>query len=82
MKSKYELEYTINSPTRLLFERLSTPEGLSEWFADNVTVDGGIFTFFWAKTEGTCFNKYVLPTINVTQIIKEDATFSFNKSEK
>jgi hypothetical protein len=35
-----------------------------------------------AKTEGTCFNKYVLPTINVTEIIKEDATFSFNKSEK
>ena len=34
-----------------------------------------------AKTEGTCFNKYVLPTINVTEIIKEDATFSFNKSE-
>jgi hypothetical protein len=25
-----------------------------------------------AKTEGTCFNKYVLPTINVTEIIKED----------
>ena len=24
-----------------------------------------------AKTEGTCFNKYVLPTINVTEIIKE-----------
>lgn len=35
-----------------------------------------------AKTEGTCFNKYVLPTINVTEIIKEDATFSFNKLEK
>jgi len=35
-----------------------------------------------AKTEGTCFNKYVLPTINVTEIIKEDATFSFKKSEK
>lgn len=34
-----------------------------------------------AKTEGTCYNKYVLPVINVTQIIKEDATFSFNKSE-
>lgn len=33
-----------------------------------------------AKTEGTCFNKYVLPTINVTEIIKEDATFSFNAS--
>lgn len=35
-----------------------------------------------AKTEGTCFNKYVLPTINVTEIIKEDSTFSFNKSEQ
>jgi hypothetical protein len=34
-----------------------------------------------SKTEGTCFNKYVLPTINVTEIIKEDATFSFNKQE-
>lgn len=34
-----------------------------------------------AKTEGTCFNKYVLPTIDVTQIIKENATFSFNKPE-
>jgi len=33
-----------------------------------------------AKTEGTCFNKYVLPTINVTQIIKEDTIFSFNKA--
>jgi hypothetical protein len=34
-----------------------------------------------AKTEGTCFNKYVLPTINVTEIIKEDASFSFNKTK-
>jgi hypothetical protein len=31
-----------------------------------------------SKTEGTCFNKYVLPTINVSELIKEDATFSFN----
>ncbi len=31
-----------------------------------------------AKTEGTGFNKYVLPTVNITEIIKEDATFSFN----
>ena len=30
------------------------------------------------KTEGTCFSKFILPTINVTEIIKGDATFSFN----
>lgn len=51
MKLKYELEYTLNSPIRVLFDRLSTPEGLSEWFADNVAVEGDIYTFYWAKTE-------------------------------
>lgn len=30
-----------------------------------------------AKTEGTSFNKYVLPTINVSEIIKSDASFTF-----
>jgi uncharacterized protein YndB with AHSA1/START domain len=51
MKSRYEIEYTLNSPVRVLFDRLSTPEGLSEWFADNVTVDGDIYTFRWDKVE-------------------------------
>lgn len=30
-----------------------------------------------AKTEGTCFNKYVLPTINVSALIKSDVLFDF-----
>ena len=51
MRSRFELEYTLNCPTRVLFDRLSTPEGLAEWFADNVTVNGDVFTFFWAKAE-------------------------------
>ena len=51
MKSRYEIEYTLNSPVRVLFDRLSTPEGLSEWFADNVTLDGDIYTFRWDKVE-------------------------------
>jgi len=51
MRSKYELEYNLNCSPKVLFSRLSTPEGLSEWFADNVNVDGDIFTFFWNKAE-------------------------------
>jgi uncharacterized protein YndB with AHSA1/START domain len=51
MRSKFEIEYTLNSPVRVLYDRLSTPEGLAEWFADNVTVDGDIYTFYWNKTE-------------------------------
>jgi hypothetical protein len=33
-----------------LFSRLSTPEGLCEWFADDVNVDGDMFSFYWDKT--------------------------------
>ena len=51
MRLKYELEYTLNCSPKVLFSRLSTPEGLCEWFADNVNVDGDIFTFFWNKAE-------------------------------
>ncbi len=51
MKSRIELEYTLNTPTRVLFDRLSTPEGLAEWFADDVNVEGNIFTFLWDGVE-------------------------------
>lgn len=29
----------------------------------------------FAKTEGTAFSKYIIPTINVAEMIKEDASF-------
>ena len=51
MRLKFELEYTMNCSSRVLFSRLSTPEGLSEWFADNVNVEGDLFTFIWNNSE-------------------------------
>jgi uncharacterized protein YndB with AHSA1/START domain len=51
MRLKLELEYTLNCSPKVLFSRLSTPEGLSEWFAENVNVDGDLFTFFWDNSE-------------------------------
>ena len=51
MKIKYELEYTFNTSPNILFSRLSTPEGLSEWFADNVNLRRDKFTFIWEGTE-------------------------------
>jgi uncharacterized protein YndB with AHSA1/START domain len=51
MKTKYELEYTLNTSPNILYNRLSTPEGLSEWFADNVNLSKGKFTFIWEGTE-------------------------------
>jgi uncharacterized protein YndB with AHSA1/START domain len=49
--NRIELEFALNTPQHLLFNRLSTPSGLSEWFADNVNVSGKIYTFIWDNTE-------------------------------
>jgi uncharacterized protein YndB with AHSA1/START domain len=51
MKTKYELEYTLNTSPNFLYSRLSTPEGLSEWFADNVNLKRGKFHFIWEGAE-------------------------------
>ena len=45
---KYQLEYPFHSSVKILYSRLSTLSGLSEWFADDVNVDRqGVYTFTW-----------------------------------
>ena len=48
---KYELEFHINSSVSILFNCLSTPSGLSEWFADDVNCNRDIYTFIWNETK-------------------------------
>jgi len=50
-KIKYEIEFVIHSSPQLLYQYLSTPSGLSEWFADNVNSRGELFTFIWDDGE-------------------------------
>ncbi|EKF55682.1 hypothetical protein I215_05592 [Galbibacter marinus] len=50
-KVKYELEFPIHSSPQLLYQYISTPSGLSEWFADNVNSRGEVFTFIWDGAE-------------------------------
>jgi uncharacterized protein YndB with AHSA1/START domain len=50
-KIRYELEFPINSSPQLLYQYISTPSGLSEWFADNVNSRGEFFTFIWNDSE-------------------------------
>ena len=50
-KVKYELEFPIHSSPQLLYQYISTPSGLSEWFADNVNSRGEYFTFIWDDAE-------------------------------
>ncbi|MEZ4856808.1 MAG: START-like domain-containing protein [Gelidibacter sp.] len=50
-KIKFEIEFPIHASPQLLFQYISTPSGLSEWFADNVNSRGELFTFIWNDTE-------------------------------
>lgn len=50
-KVKYELEFPITSSPQLLYQYISTPSGLQEWFADNVNSRGEYFTFIWDGSE-------------------------------
>jgi len=47
VKERFELEYILFTSPSILFNRLSSPSGLSEWFADDVNVDGKKYTFIW-----------------------------------
>lgn len=50
-KIKYEMEYPIRVSPSLLYQYLSTPSGLSEWYADNVNSRGEFFSFIWEGSE-------------------------------
>ncbi|MDG1385329.1 MAG: START-like domain-containing protein [Flavobacteriaceae bacterium] len=50
-KIKFELEIPIQASPQLLYQYISTPSGLSEWFADNVNSRGELFTFIWDDSE-------------------------------
>lgn len=63
---KFEKEYEFNASRRMLFPYLSTAGGLSQWFADDVTIDEDkIFRFVWegdihrAKLVAQRVNSYV-----------------------
>jgi uncharacterized protein YndB with AHSA1/START domain len=50
-KTFFSVEYDFHASPQLLFQYLSTPSGLSEWFADNVNSRGEIFDFIWDDSE-------------------------------
>lgn len=50
-KIKFELEVPIHASPGMLFQYITTPSNLQEWFADRVNSRGKIFTFIWDDTE-------------------------------
>jgi len=50
-KEKYTLEYSFRTSIKLLYNRISTADGLSEWFADDVNIKGNKYIFIWEGEE-------------------------------
>ena len=50
-KEKYKLEFLLKTSPRVLEKLITTPDGLSDWFADDVKVNDHIYTFEWDGNE-------------------------------
>ena len=46
-KKKFNIEYEIKSSPRILYTFLNEPNGLTQWFADNVNLKDQIYSFTW-----------------------------------
>ena len=80
-KQEFNMEFVVKASPKMLFKFLSTPSGLSEWFADNVNSRGKEYTFFWDGSE----EKASVISKKADQVIRfrweeeedEDAYFEF-----
>lgn len=79
--AQFQLEFQLNTAPKVLYNRLSSPSGLSEWFADDVNVRGDVYTFIWdgaeekARVLGKKDNVYI--KFQWLESDHEDAFFEF-----
>ena len=50
-KHKFEMEFLLETSTKVLENMLTSPSGLSDWFAEDVVMKDGIITFSWDGSE-------------------------------
>ena len=50
-KEKYEMDFLLRTSTKVLENMITTPSGLSEWFADDVNIKDDVYTFIWDGSE-------------------------------
>ena len=50
-KVRIDLEFPIHASPNFLFQYISTPDSMGEWFADNVNSRGKSYTFIWDDSE-------------------------------
>jgi uncharacterized protein YndB with AHSA1/START domain len=74
---KFELEYIIHTSTPILFEFLTTPSGLSEWFCDDVNIRDNVYSFQWDENaQNARLIKYIEESVARFQWVdKNDDTY-------
>jgi uncharacterized protein YndB with AHSA1/START domain len=50
-KVKYTIENSFRTSIKLLYNRISTADGLTEWFADDVNIKDDNYIFIWDGEE-------------------------------
>lgn len=78
-KIKFEMEFPIHASPRLLYQYISTPSGLSEWYADNVNSRGELFKFIWDGTEeqAKLLSKKAGERVKFKWLLDEDDSYYF-----
>tara|TARA_B100001750_G_C15243490_1_gene464111 strand:+ start:168 stop:554 length:387 start_codon:yes stop_codon:yes gene_type:complete len=76
---QFEMEFPIQVSQKLLYQYISTPSGLSEWFADNVNSRGEKFAFIWDDSEESAnlVSKKMPEKIRFQWIDDEDTDYYF-----
>ena len=65
-KEKFHIEYIFDKVSRRsLWNHLTTPPGLSAWFADDVTINDNTYVFKWNRDEQEAEVLSVKPDISI-----------------
>ena len=54
-KVLYTVEYSLRSSPAILYNFLTTPSGLSQWFAEHVDINGDEINFTWDGSVDTAY---------------------------
>jgi len=77
-RSEIKIEYQLKTASvNILWNSISSPLGLAEWFADGVTVKDTEFTFSWEQNEQTAFLIQTKPNVSVRFQWEEDLNTEF-----
>jgi len=72
-KEKFHIEYVFDKVSRRsLWNHVTTPPGLSAWFADDVFINNSVYTFKWDKDEEEAEIVSVKPDVSVRYRWVED----------